>query len=109
MGTGMLIVLAVVVVGLIALEIFLSKTESKWPGLILPIIFLVISLLNVFGIMIGPPMDTATLVVTCLYGFGIFNIPTVILLIIYAVRRRKRKKQRELEKMNDDLKWGRRS
>lgn len=45
-----LLVLLAIGAGLILLQIFLSKKENKWLGLILPIIALCISLLAVFSI-----------------------------------------------------------
>ena len=51
-------------VGMVFLQIFLSKQESRWPGLILPVISLLISLIPVLGFavyesMIGPGVVTS--------------------------------------------------
>jgi predicted MFS family arabinose efflux permease len=96
--SGLLIFLLLLGAGMIVLQIFLSRKESKWPGLILPIITFGVSLTIVFGLVhinSSSPM-TATTIVT----FLTFNIPTAVLLVIYAICRGKYKKQRELEKMN---------
>jgi len=45
-----LIVLLALIAGIIVLQVFLSKKENKWLGLILPVISLFISLIAVFGI-----------------------------------------------------------
>ena len=52
-----LIVLAVFLVGGVLLQIFLSKRESKWPGLVLPAISFLWSLLYLFNLM-----DTGSMV-----------------------------------------------
>ena len=97
-----LIVLAVFVVGGILLQIFLSKRESKWPGLVLPAISFLWSLLYLFNVM-----DTGSVVqniLTALLTVLLSNIPTLVLLAIYWAVREKRRKRSELDKMNiDDL------
>lgn len=102
--------------GAIVLQIFLSEKESKWPGLILPAITLLFSLLVVFGLtayttsagiiqngkVIMNSVNNYPLgaILTGLYIFALYNIPTVILLVIFFACREKRKKNREIEKMN---------
>lgn len=97
-----LIVLLVLVVGGILLQIFLSKRESKWPGLVLPVISFLWSLLYLFNLM-----DTGSVVRNILMAILtilLTNIPTLVLLAIYWAVREKRRKRREIEKMNiDDL------
>ena len=39
-------------IGLVVLQVFLSKRESKWPGLILPLLSLLISLLLVLNVTV---------------------------------------------------------
>ena len=92
LGFGML----VFVVGGILLQIFLSKRERKWPGLVLPLLSLLYSLLMACSaaaysekIIWGPILTSLIL----------GNIPTVILLAIYAACREKRRKRGELDKM----------
>ena len=88
--------LLIFVVGGIFLQIFLSRREGKWPGLILPILSFLYSLVMAFsavayngGIPWGPILASIIL----------GNIPTVILLAIYAACREKRRKCVELDKM----------
>lgn len=92
LGFGML----VFVVGGILLQIFLSRRESRWPGLILPLLSFLYSLVMACsavayngGIPWGPILASLIL----------GNIPTVILLAIYAACREKRRKRGELDKM----------
>lgn len=117
----------VILVGIILLQIHLSKKENKWLGLILPLITLCFSILAVLGMATytiytteiqtitengeiikeiientpKEPITSATSTVfSAIYVFVIYNIPTVILLAIYAGCREKKKKNLELEKMN---------
>ena len=92
----LLIFLLVFVAGGVLLQIFLSRREGKWPGLILPILSFLYSLVMAFsavayngGIPWGPILASLIL----------GNIPTVILLAIYAAYREKRRKCVELDKM----------
>ncbi|MDY5612460.1 hypothetical protein [Dysosmobacter sp.] len=82
--------------GVPLLQIFLSKRESRWPGLVLPVLSFLYSLVMVLsaaaydgGIPWGP------ILASLLLG----NIPTVILLAIYAACREKRRRHGELDKM----------
>lgn len=92
------VVLLIFGVGGILLQIFLSKKESKWPGLILPIISFAISLIAILNVAdIG---DKSSVIATLLSIFLLYNIPTVVLLVIYTACRGKRKRQHDLEKMS---------
>jgi fumarate reductase subunit D len=66
----------------------LSKGESKWAGLVLPIITFIFSLIYVLNIAATENVgQTIVLIITT---FLLTNIPTVILLSIYfSVKRRK--------------------
>ena len=115
-----LLFLLLAAAGVILLQIFLSKKESKWAGLILPIISFGISLLGVMGIFVffafsatsmhmadGEIIeetvtqigDVSSIIATAIYVFLLGNIPTAILAAIYAACRGKRNKQRALDKM----------
>lgn len=117
-----LIVLSVVGV---FLQIFLSKKQNKWLGLILPLICVGVSLLAILGNMtfstltgevvvqelspdgtvlsetvgvenITGSLDVGAVVVI----FVTFNIPTAILLVIYRACREKVNRNTEVQKMN---------
>lgn len=99
---GFLVFLLVFLVGGIFLQIFLSKRESRWPGLVLPLLAFLQSLLLPLNVMdTGSVSQNILLVlVTLLAG----NIPTLILLAIYWAAREKRRVKRQLDKMKiDDL------
>lgn len=85
---------ALIIGGAVALQIFLSNRKCKWLGLILPIITFLCSLgfLVLFMQIVSIPL--------LLPVFLILNIPTAVLLIIYAVCRKKYQAKQEIEKMN---------
>ena len=98
-ATGLLAMLALLssgfLVGTILLQIFLSRRESRWPGLALPAITLLYSLVMACNVMAGADAWRA-LLATLALG----NIPTVVLLAIYAACREKRRKNSEMDKMD---------
>ena len=95
------IVLLVLVVGGILLQIFLSRRQSRWPGLVLPGLTFLYSLLMVLGVAAfngGLPWGP---ILACLI-FG--NIPTLVLLAIYWAARERFRTRRQMDKMKiDDL------
>lgn len=125
-----LIIMILVFAGIIWLQIFLSKKENKFLGLILPLVIVCISISAIFitPVYVTSPARTvvehgvtqfgdvvqniityvpkqslpgiASMIFTGINIFILYNIPTAILLIIYAACRVKRKKNMELEKMN---------
>ena len=82
-------------VGGTLLQIFLSRRESRWPGLVLPAITLLYSLVMACNVMAGADAWRA-LLATLALG----NIPTLVLLAIYAACREKRRKNSEMDKMD---------
>ena len=91
------IILLGLLAGTILLQIFLSKRESKWPGLVLPAITFLSSVLMMLNVT---AMETARAVIAALLSaFIMGNIPTLILLAIYFVCREKRRTQSEVDKM----------
>ena len=101
------LIIAAVFVGIIALEVWLSRRKSRWPGLILPAIAFVGALIylvqgNAFSpLFVMEPGEGAALGCLLLLAYN-YNT-TVPLLALYAACRlwgqRKRRKQ-ELSKMN---------
>lgn len=93
---GLLVILAAA----IWLQIFLSKKESKWLGIILPFITFAYSLVMVLGIAIFDGMTGWEIFTLLASTFFIANIPTIVLLGIYFGCREKIKRKKALEKMN---------
>lgn len=93
-----LLVLIAVFVGFLFLERFLARQESKLPGLILPGIQILGSLIPLFNIVnTGTPAEIAWSIVSALL---LGNIPTAIYLAIYFTCRKKRAKENERQRMN---------
>ncbi len=84
-------------VGGVLLQIFLSKRESRWPGLVLPLLTFLCSLLGPLNVAdTGSVSQNFLLVaVTLLAG----NIPTLVLLAIYWAAREKHRVRDQMEKM----------
>ena len=96
--TFLLVVLIVFGVGGILLEFFLSKRESKWPGLVLPVITFLWSVLMVLNVT---AMESARAAIAAAISALIAgNIPTLILLAIYFSCRSKVQQKSEVEKMH---------
>ena len=91
-----LILRLVLLVGVPVLQVFLSRRENRWPGLLLPLLTFLYSLVMVCsvtayegGIPWGPILASLIL----------GNIPTaVLLLVIYFACREKFRRRSELDK-----------
>ena len=86
-----LLILLLVIICVILLQIFLSRTESKWPGLVLPVLSFVCSLIIPLNMIVANGV--------VLLAWLIVNIPTVILLLVYFICREKYRKKNQMEKM----------
>ena len=95
--TIVLIFTLALLAGVILLQIYLSKRESKWPGLVLPILSFVISFLYPLNMAIP---SVGVFIIALLWGWIIANIPTYVLLAIYFACREKYRKRKQLDKMN---------
>jgi len=108
------------IAGAIILQVFLSKKESVWAGLILPIISFSVSLLVVFGMLVSAFAQSGTvisgmgglenafilgtshtyIIISSIIAFLFYNVPTAVFVVIYVVCKRKHNTQRALEKMS---------
>lgn len=91
-----LVFLLVFGAGGICLQIFLSRRESRWPGLVLPLMAFLWSLLLPLNMM-----DTGSVsrnILTLLVG----NIPTLVLLAVYWAAREKRRVKSQIDIMKID-------
>lgn len=120
-----IMVILLFLVGGIWLQVFLSKKNNKWLGLIIPIICFMFSITIVFSLSMFNTATTSvietidgaevtnktttlqsdkpsviSMLVTVTPVFFISNIPTVIFLAIYFACREKIKIRNELDKMN---------
>lgn len=97
-----LALLLVVLVGGICLQIFLSRRESRWPGLVLPLLTFLHALLLVLNVQDTGSVSGNVLTVAVALLAG--NIPTLVLLAVYWAAREKRRVRRQMDRMKiDDL------
>lgn len=78
------------------LQVWLSKRESRYPGMVLPVLSLLFALVAVLGSVMYEDEDIFVLVIP----FLLFNIPTVIHLTIYFACREKFSKKKQMDKLN---------
>ncbi|UOO38481.1 hypothetical protein IZU99_04305 [Oscillospiraceae bacterium CM] len=93
----MLLIEICVAIVAILLQIFLSKRQSKWPGVVLPSISFVIAYL--LAKQIANNLDVLNERVMMLMAFYLLlmNIPTVVLAVIYVAVRLRMKRAAELD------------
>lgn len=89
-----------------ALEVFLSKRRAWWPGLVLPGLWLAYTLLAAvcavtgYAQAYGEPLPlTAELAVSLPLNLLLANIPTLLLLGLYALCRSRRRRKKQMERM----------
>jgi|GEM_PF-3299633 uncharacterized membrane protein len=87
-------------VGLCFLEWYWAKRQDNALGWILPSLSLLVSLYPVFMMSAPPEQSFLALLGTILFVFLLFNIPTVIFLVIRVLARGKRQSKKEIDKMN---------
>ena len=78
----------ILIICILILQIVLSRTKSKIPGLVLPGVMILGYVPFLYAITGGPNI---------LWLIG--TLPIVILLLIYCICRRKFRRQNQLEKM----------
>ena len=86
--------------GVVALQIFLSCRESKWPGLVLPIIVFLFGLLYPLNMMAPSEGVTVGFIFQMILVWLLGNIPTIILLAVYFGCRGKQRRKKQMDKMN---------
>lgn len=95
-----LILFLLICAAIISLQVYLSKKESKYLGLILPVISLIFSLMYVAGIAAFDSFSQVENYMALFIAFLVANIPTIILVFIYLGIREKKNMKKELDKMN---------
>lgn len=103
-----LIAFIISITGLILLQIYLSQKPNKYLGLILPSVFGIFALINIFGILLftavpdrGHHHMTRFAPLLSVIPVGLmFLIPVVVLLLIYRGCRKSLTSKNEMDKMN---------
>lgn len=97
------VILLLVSVGAIALEVYLSRRESKVPGLVLPgILFLgeLFVLPNVVAVAFFGAETLAAGCVNVILRAFLTLLPTIVLMAVYFLCRRGMNRKKQIEKMN---------
>ncbi|MCD8051702.1 MAG: hypothetical protein LUE89_08505 [Clostridiales bacterium] len=102
--TILLVFFLVLPIGAIVLQIFLSRMESRIPGLILPVLYLVGFVVGTLYATGAPTLKAVVSVFLPLLFSHIFValalvLPIALLLLIYYVCRRKYRRQNQMDKM----------
>lgn len=90
----------VFIVGVILLQVYLSKRESKWAGLVFPIITFLFSFLYLLNMITPSEGVTAGFIIQMFMVWLLGNIPTGVLLAIYFGCRGKQRRNKQLDKIN---------
>lgn len=94
------VVIAFIMV-ILLLQVYLSRAVSRWPGLVLPIITGLFSLIYPLSYAVSPTGQvTASFIGQLLLIILIANIPTAILLAIYFTGRKNPRIKKQMNKMN---------
>lgn len=110
-------IFVILLLGIIYLQLRLSRSENKYVGLVLPIIFFLLSfsvILSYAGYyeMVDGVVTEHTIVknmnagdyIALIFSFLIANIPTIVLMAIYLGERSKISTRKAIEKMKiEDL------
>ena len=108
------VILLLVSVGAIALEVYLSRRESKVPGLVLPAITFLGELFILLNVVTNVVMtsvadnavggvdsyDVFVTVLNTVLTLLVISMPTIVLLVIYFLCRRGMNRKKQIEKMN---------
>lgn len=109
LNTMAMIVLAInlgiwlaILIGIVALQVFLSRRKAWWPGLILPVCTLPGVLLVLPNVMFNAlsMAESAGQALVGVLGSVLCLLPTLILTAIYLVCRRREQHKRQIDKMN---------
>lgn len=97
------VILLIVSAGVIALEVYLSRRESKVPGLILPGILFLGELFILPNVVATAFFSAETLGAGCvnvIVHICITLLPTIVLMAVYFLCRRRLDRKKQLNKMN---------
>lgn len=86
--------------GVILLQIYLSKRENKWSGLVLPIITFLFGLLYPLMMVVPSEGVTVEFIIEIVMVWLLGNLPTVLFLTIYFVCHEKKYRKKQLDKIN---------
>ena len=91
-----------ILIGIVALQVFLSRRKAWWPGLIMPVCTLPGVLLVLPNVLFNAlsMAESAGQALVGVLGSVLCLLPTLILTAIYLVCRRREQHKRQIDKMN---------
>lgn len=98
--TTQILLVLVFLGGTVLLQVWLSRREGRWPGLVLPVLAFLGSLACPLFMLVPADGVTVGFVVQMVLVWLLANIPTAVLLAIYFACREKRRRKKQLERMN---------
>ena len=84
-----LVIVVLLLVGIVALQVFLSGKRNKWLGLFMPIISFLLTLVIPLNMAAPSEGITGDFLLSMMLVMVIANIPTVFLSLIYIACREK--------------------
>ena len=84
-----LVIVVLLLVGIVALQVFLSGKRNKWLGLFMPIISFLMTLVIPLNMVAPSEGITGDFLLSMMLVMVIANIPTVFLSLIYVACREK--------------------
>jgi len=84
-----LVIVVLLLVGIVALQVFLSGKRNKWLGLFMPIISFLLTLVIPLNMVAPSEGITGDFLLSMMLVMVIANIPTVFLSLIYIACREK--------------------
>ena len=101
-----LIIALVLFAAACALEVFLAKRTAWWPGLVLPVLWFAYTLFVIVAAVTGyyyvyetPLLVDIDLLVSFPLSMLQANIPTFVLLAVYFFCRSRRRREKQMDKM----------
>ncbi len=91
------VICLVIIAALGGAQYFLSTRENRWLGLILPVLFMLYSMLMMVQVTIFSFDSVLDVFLQMLMVFFLCNIPTLVLVVIYAACRSKMEPAEDME------------
>ena len=94
-------VILALIAAVCALEVFLAKRKSRWPGLVLPVLALFPALFVLPNLLTNAlsVAENGLQALLSLLAMLLLFVPALVLLAVYWFCRRRRKRREDVEKM----------
>lgn len=94
-------VILALIAAVCALEVFLAKRKSRWPGLVMPVLALFPALFVLPNLLTNAlsVAENGLQALLSLLAMLLLFVPALVLLAVYWFCRRRRKRREDVEKM----------